>query len=405
MLRHTVRGARFNLRKLLLCVTWARAAAYPHPRPVESAAGPPGVGRAEGRTGLSSAILYVAIVAIWAGVLIPRWLRRDTSAVERADDEAGTADTEATPTTVPAPPARETAPRSRDDAAPAERPAARPGPTPPAGRPGPTPPAERPAGRQAPAARTAPAARQAPPERVAPAGRMAANRPVPPARATAPTAGRPDRRPGIAAVQERSEERKKVLAARRRLLGMLAVLTLGSCTLAATKMAAWWVIVPPFVMLAGYLGLLREASKADAERRELARASVAGDAARRAAPPAVATSAAPMTSPAPAAGAAAAAAPAAPVARPAPLVPDRPAPLVRDRPAPLVPDAEVIDISGSLGEGGEEFYDQYADAKLRAVGDLPIPGRAPRRPGFTRRPAVGLAPACPNRRVVTTSRL
>ena len=29
---------------------------------------------------MSSAILYVAIVAIWAVVLIPRWLRRDTSA-------------------------------------------------------------------------------------------------------------------------------------------------------------------------------------------------------------------------------------------------------------------------------------------------------------------------------------
>jgi hypothetical protein len=34
------------------------------------------------------------------------------------------------------------------------------------------------------------------------------------------------------------------------------------------------------------------------------------------------------------------------------------------------PDAEVIDISASVGEGGEKFYDQYADAKLRAVGDL-----------------------------------
>ena len=32
---------------------------------------------------MSSAILYVAIVAIWAGVLIPRWLRRDSSAEER----------------------------------------------------------------------------------------------------------------------------------------------------------------------------------------------------------------------------------------------------------------------------------------------------------------------------------
>ena len=29
---------------------------------------------------LSSAILYVAIVVIWAAVLIPRWLRRDSAA-------------------------------------------------------------------------------------------------------------------------------------------------------------------------------------------------------------------------------------------------------------------------------------------------------------------------------------
>ena len=29
---------------------------------------------------MSSAILYVAIVVIWAAVLIPRWLRRDSAA-------------------------------------------------------------------------------------------------------------------------------------------------------------------------------------------------------------------------------------------------------------------------------------------------------------------------------------
>jgi hypothetical protein len=34
-----------------------------------------------------------------------------------------------------------------------------------------------------------------------------------------------------------------------------------------------------------------------------------------------------------------------------------------------VPDAEVIDISASVGPADGEFYDQYADAKLRAVGD------------------------------------
>ena len=169
-----------------------------------------------------------------------------------------------------------------------------------------------------------------------------------------------------------------MLAARRRLLGMLLVLALGSGALAVTKMAAWWVIVPPFVMLTGYLALLREASKADAERRELARTRAAEAAARRAAPPAAAHArlgrrgSGPRGSRPAARGrghggrrlAPAAAAPAAPVTPP----------------APPVPDAEVIDISASLGPGGEEFYDQYADAKLRAVGDLLIPAPVPRRP-------------------------
>ena len=66
-----------------------------------------------------------------------------------------------------------------------------------------------------------------------------------------------------------------MLSARRRLLGMLLVLAIASGALAYTKMAAWWVIVPPGIMLLGYLGLLRSASKADAERRELARTRAA----------------------------------------------------------------------------------------------------------------------------------
>jgi hypothetical protein len=120
-----------------------------------------------------------------------------------------------------------------------------------------------------------------------------------------------------------------MLAARRRLLYMLVVLAIGSGALAFTKMAAWWVMVPPTIMLLGYMGLLREAAKADAERRELARtratAAAAVAAARRETAPA---------------------------------------------PPPPVPDAEVIDISASITSAGQEFFDQYADAKLRAVGDL-----------------------------------
>jgi hypothetical protein len=126
-----------------------------------------------------------------------------------------------------------------------------------------------------------------------------------------------------------------VLASRRRLLYLLLVLALGSGALAVTKMAAWWVVVPSTIMLLGYTGMLREASKADAERRELARTRAAA-----------------------AAAVAAARRDAAPV------------PAAPSTPPPPVPEAEVIDISASLTSAGQEFYDQYADAKLRAVGDL-----------------------------------
>jgi len=66
-----------------------------------------------------------------------------------------------------------------------------------------------------------------------------------------------------------------------------------------------------------------------------------------------------------------------------------------------VPNAEVIDISASLGAGGEEFYDQYADAKLRAVGDLLVPRPRAAPPwGHARPPEpaisnIGRAPGLP----------
>jgi hypothetical protein len=233
---------------------------------------------------LSSAILYLAIVAIWAGVLIPRWLRRDSSA--SSSGSSGSSGAEAT-TAEPDPAAGEQpAPRSRrreeSGHAAQARAAARP---------------------EAPDAR-----REA----------RDAGREAPEGRRGAPPASKP----------QRDQERKRVLSARRRLLGMLLVLAIGSGALAVTKLAAWWVVVPPSVMLLGYMALLREASRADSARRELARTRTADAAA----------------------------------AAPAPAAPPAPA-----------PDAEVIDLSASLGsvvQAGEELYDQYADAKLRAVGDL-----------------------------------
>ena len=237
---------------------------------------------------MSSAILYVAIVAIWAGVLIPRWLRRDSAASERYSEDLTTAETEVE--AEPAPP-----PRRRDA----------------------TPPARR----EEPTAPRAPARPEVRSEARSETRREVRSEAQPEVRADPPDGG------------PRDEEHKKVLAARRRLLYMLLVLAIGSGALAFTKMAAWWVMVPPTIMLLGYMGLLREAAKADAERRELART--------RAAAAAAVAAARRETAPAP--------------------VP---------APAPPAPDAEVIDISASLTSAGQEFFDQYADAKLRAVGDL-----------------------------------
>ena len=122
---------------------------------------------------------------------------------------------------------------------------------------------------------------------------------------------------------------------------MLVGLSVASGLLAGAKMAAWWVIVPPSVMLVGYLLLLRAAAKADAERREMARhrvARTAGQAGR------------------------------APARRAGPVAPAALAALA----APAA-EARVVSIPAAAepapDSAPEEIYDQYADAKLRAVGD------------------------------------
>jgi hypothetical protein len=118
---------------------------------------------------------------------------------------------------------------------------------------------------------------------------------------------------------------------RRRMLWMLVVLTMLSLALAYVRLAAWWVIIPPTIMLLGYLMLLREAARADAELRQHMASARAAAHARHAA----------------AAKRMADAGHAAPAHQP-------------------LPHAEVIDISARVGD---QLYDQYADAKLRAVGD------------------------------------
>jgi hypothetical protein len=123
--------------------------------------------------------------------------------------------------------------------------------------------------------------------------------------------------------------RASVLRARRRMLTTLVVLTLGAVGLAVTHFAAKWVVIPPTVMLAGFLVLLREARKSDAEQAR----KLAAHRSRQASVPAEASE----------------------------TVDASPEVAVAAE-----PDAEIIDISARVND---QLYDQYEDAAVRAVGD------------------------------------
>jgi len=205
---------------------------------------------------LSSAILYLAIVAIWAIVLVPRWLRPPQA--------SGTLESNL---------AEPVAASPLEDLAEAEE-------DPIGGESVPTPGAQAGGGRARPAA-----------------------------------AGR----------------RERVLQARRRMLVTLTAVTAGAVAIAVAHLAASWVVIPPTVMLAGFVLLLREAARIDTERAWEAAwrhgrrtgAAAAGEPERQQAGPAGSDQAG-------------------------------------------VASAQIIDLSARIGD---QLYDQYADAEVRAVGD------------------------------------
>ena len=135
---------------------------------------------------------------------------------------------------------------------------------------------------------------------------------------------------------------------------MMLGLEAAGAVLALTHLAAWWVIAPPTVMLAGYLLLLRAAAQADAERdaRDQADQEAARDRARR---PRGAWQATVASEPAPVAT---------PVAYAAAPVPEDYEDLGTGRDfAPGLRYASPGDASDN------EAYDQYTENRLRAVGD------------------------------------
>ena len=126
------------------------------------------------------------------------------------------------------------------------------------------------------------------------------------------------------------------------MLWLLITLTAVGAGLVYLRLAAWWIIIPPVALLGGYLLVLREAARADAEAREFlvvqARHARKAEARRRAE-----AEAAPRRTTG--------------TSVPGGLVPDS---------AETDPRAEIIDISERVGD---QLYDQHADARLRAVGD------------------------------------
>jgi hypothetical protein len=253
---------------------------------------------------VSSAILYVAIVAIWACVLIPRWLRRDS-----ARGAGSTADTQVPGDVV------------RGDVVVAE---------------------DADDGEVLRTAEPVSAVRVRYTETIRADVTVEAEADPVPEEIPEPAAERrvpPPLLPG--------ESRRRMLAARRRLLGMLIILEIAAIALAQLGLAALWVLIPPSIMLIGYMLLLREAAHADAERaqheEEAARARVRAQerARERAAQRAAATPA-------------------------APAVPATPA-------APPVPAARYEDAGRDFAPGLAGKYttsnDEYSLERLRAVGD------------------------------------
>lgn len=257
---------------------------------------------------LSSAILYLAIVAIWAVVLVPRWLRSRHTLFRTLETE-GASPVGSTAEIAP--------PGSAEE------------------------------------------------QREAADGGEAAGAGLTPRRDRDPESPEQDPNPpervGEHSAASPAERQALILTARRRALITLLMLTAGAVGIALAHLAAWWVIAPPVVMLAGLLLVLREAARMDAERARTARARFARSSAQRSEP--LRGEHSPDTLPAEA----------------LPGAPTEPGdhsragetagtdPAEADEPVPSPePAAKVIDLSARIED---QLYDQYADARERAVGD------------------------------------
>ncbi|GAA1013980.1 hypothetical protein Aple_081850 [Acrocarpospora pleiomorpha] len=181
---------------------------------------------------MSSVLLYLAIVAMWLGVLVPMWLRRDRYVY--VDDEKFTV--EGDTLTEPLPAAHE--PQNPDALSVSE-----------------------------------------PLVAMEPKGSDEGSPGLPGSRGRAGLPGSPDQagsgpatEPVAPADSRRAEWRRRarITARRRRRLLWSVLLFLASVVTAAVQIVPWWGVAPSAVVLIGYLAVLRVAVSIDAEQRELA---------------------------------------------------------------------------------------------------------------------------------------
>lgn len=295
---------------------------------------------------MSSAILYLAIVAIWACVLVPRWLHRahDTPSEqelstepseqeispgpqEAADRPEASGPEELSDASEPTGVASEFATLREqiveaeahvawEDHAASSNPAASESPVAPA--------------RFAAVSYSVTEVSVSATNLSGPDGAVAHDGPAPQADITTEAGDGPRRPPGRperSRPQDPASGRAHVLRARRRMLTMLVTLAIAAAGSTVIGLTAWWVVIPPAGLLGVYLLLLREAAHADIEiarRRAEARTRAVSAARERAR---LARVASPQ------------------------------------------PTAEIIDISALAIQAGDQPYDQYTDAEIRAVGD------------------------------------
>ena len=231
---------------------------------------------------MSSAILYLAIVGIWAGFLVPAWVRRPHNAKLDDDLDLGTESS-----------AEQEEPSHEAEHAASEEP-------------------DQQAGIHAEAD-----------------GHEQEYRDEVPSHPQTPRSGQVARPPAPSVPQSRQQ----MMRARRRMLKILVAMTLGTAAFAMLGVFKWWICVPPAGMLTLYVLLLREIAMADAElahKRQAQAVQAARDARRHA-----------MR-----------------------VRAEQAAEGLGDE--DVEPGAQIIDISGRVGD---QLYDQYADAAVRAVGD------------------------------------